>query len=131
MPGMYVMGSPSIPTNIEFKNNGGTSEFVLYAPQSHIEMKQNAEYVGLIAGKSVHLQENAIVSQPDGFELDPELTPWHTEEETPKRKGNPKPNRRPSSSRRSTTSSARVRQRLNRIPAAERPTPAAKGLCRS
>jgi hypothetical protein len=83
MPGMYVMGSPTIPTNVEFKNNGGTNEFVLYAPQSHVELKQNSEYIGLIAGKSVHISENAIVDQPDGFVLDPELTPWHTEEETP------------------------------------------------
>lgn len=89
MPGLYVMGSPSIPTNVEFKNNGGSSEFVLYAPQSHVVLKQNAEYLGLIAGKTVHVSENAIVRQDDGFELDPELTPWRTEEETPPDEGEP------------------------------------------
>jgi hypothetical protein len=68
MPGFYVMGSPTIQTTIEFSNNSGTNEFVLYAPQTDIIVKNNAVYKGVIAGKTVHLENNAIVEQDDGFE---------------------------------------------------------------
>lgn len=91
MPGLFVLGSPTIPTNIEFKNNGGTNEFVLYAPQSHVELKQKSEFIGMIAGRTVHLSENAIVRQDDGFELDPSLNPWHTEDTDPGEEGEPEP----------------------------------------
>lgn len=66
VPGFYVMGSESIPTTIEFSPNGGTNEFILYAPNSDILIKNKATYTGVIAGKTVHL-ENAIVRQDEGF----------------------------------------------------------------
>jgi hypothetical protein len=68
MPGFYVMGSPTIPTTIEFSNNSGTNEFVLYAPNTDITIRNNATYKGVIAGKTVHLDNNAIVDQDAGFE---------------------------------------------------------------
>ncbi|HEU5064158.1 MAG TPA: hypothetical protein VFT79_13560 [Solirubrobacterales bacterium] len=68
MPGFYVMGSPSFPTTIEFSNNSGNNEFILYAPNSNIVVKNNATYTGVIAGKTVHLDNNAIVRQDAGFE---------------------------------------------------------------
>jgi len=83
LPGLYVMGSTTIPTTIEWSNNSGTNEFVLYAPNSHIELKNNAVFVGMIAGKTVHLSENAIVKQDDGYELPPILDPWATEGSIP------------------------------------------------
>lgn len=67
MPGFYVMGSPTIPTTIEFSNNSGTNEFILYAPNTNIIIKNNATYTGVIAGKTVHLDNNAIVRQDEGF----------------------------------------------------------------
>ena len=67
-PGFYVMGSPSFSTTIEFSNNSGSNEFILYAPNSHIILKNNATYTGVIAGKTVHLENNAIVRQDAGFE---------------------------------------------------------------
>lgn len=67
MPGFYVMGSPTMQTTIEFSNNSGNNEFILYAPNSHIVIKNNATYTGVIAGKTVHLENNAIVRQDDGF----------------------------------------------------------------
>ncbi len=81
MPGFYLLGSPTITTNVEIKNKGATNEFVLYAPQSQVELKQNSEVIGFIAGKTVHVEENAIVRQDEGFELDPDLAPWHTDPE--------------------------------------------------
>jgi hypothetical protein len=68
MPGFYVMGSPNFSTTIEFSNNSGSNEFILYAPNSHIILKNNATYTGVIAGKTVHLDNNAIVRQDKGFE---------------------------------------------------------------
>lgn len=67
MPGLYVMGSPTIPTTIRFSNNGGTNEFVLYAPNSNIYMENNATYKGAIAGKTVSLSNHAKVEQGDGY----------------------------------------------------------------
>ena len=68
VPGFYVMGSEKFSTTIEFSNNSGTNEFLLYAPNSHILIKNNATYTGVIAGKTVHLDNNAIVRQDEGFE---------------------------------------------------------------
>jgi hypothetical protein len=67
MPGFYVTGSPTIPTKIEFSNNSGTNEFLLYAPQTEILIKNNAIYKGVIAGKKVHF-EKATFEQDDGYE---------------------------------------------------------------
>jgi hypothetical protein len=66
MPGFYVMGSESIPTTIEFSPNGGANEFILYAPNSNIVIKNNATYTGVIAGKTVHF-EKATLKQDAGF----------------------------------------------------------------
>lgn len=78
LPGLYVQGSTSIETEVEWKNNSGTNEFVLYAPNSHIELKNNAVYVGTIAGNTIHVSDNAIVKNDDGYELPPNLDPWQT-----------------------------------------------------
>jgi hypothetical protein len=71
MPGLYVTGSTTIPTTIRFSNNGGTNEFVLYAPNSNVIMENNATYKGAIAGKTVWLRNHAKVEQDDGFEPQP------------------------------------------------------------
>jgi hypothetical protein len=68
VPGFYVMGSATIPTTIELSNNSGTNEFVLYAPNTNIILKNNAIYKGVIAGKTVLLDNNAVVEQDTGFE---------------------------------------------------------------
>jgi hypothetical protein len=68
VPAFYLMGSPTIPTKVEWSNNSGTNEFVLYAPNSEINLSNNATYVGVIAGKKVHLDNNAIVKQDAGFQ---------------------------------------------------------------
>lgn len=73
MPGLYVMGSPTIPTKIVFSNNSngkneeGANQFVLYAPNSNIYMENNATFKGAIAGKTVYLSNHAKVIQDEGF----------------------------------------------------------------
>lgn len=72
VPGLYVMGSETIPTTIELSNNSnkkeveGGNEFILYAPNSSIVIKNNAVYTGVIAGKTVHF-EKGILKQDPGF----------------------------------------------------------------
>lgn len=68
MPGFYFLGSPNILTKAEISNNSsGTNEFLIYAPQSEIVIKNNAIYKGVIAGKKVHF-EKATIEQDDGYE---------------------------------------------------------------
>ena len=67
--GLYVIGSTTIPTTVEFKNNtGSTNEFVLYAPNSDIYLRNNATYKGAIAGNNIYLDNHATVEQDEGFE---------------------------------------------------------------
>lgn len=67
VPGFYLMGSPTIPTSAYWSNNAGGAEMVLYAPNTDIELNNNATYIAAIAGKTVHLDNNAIVKQDAGF----------------------------------------------------------------
>ncbi len=71
VPGFYLMGSATIKTKVEWSNNSGTNEFVLYGPNTDIELNNNATYIGVIAGKTVHLDNNAIVKQDAGFKSPP------------------------------------------------------------
>lgn len=71
VPGFYVMGSESFSTTIEISPNGGSFEMVLYAPNSHILIKNKATVTGVVAGNTVHL-ENSIMRQDDGFKA-PEI----------------------------------------------------------
>jgi hypothetical protein len=72
--GLYVTGSPAIPTKIVFSNNSnGKSEesadqFILYAPNSNVYMENNATFKGAIVGKTVYLSNHAKVVQDEGFE---------------------------------------------------------------
>jgi hypothetical protein len=71
VPGLYLMGSPTIATTVEWSNNSGTNELVLYAPNSDIHLQNNATFYGVIVGKTVHLENNVIVEQDPGFEPPP------------------------------------------------------------
>lgn len=68
VPGLYVMGSATIPTKVVFGNNGGSDQFVLYAPNSNVYLENNATYKGAVAGKTVYLSNHAKVEQDEGFE---------------------------------------------------------------
>jgi hypothetical protein len=67
LPGFYLLGSPNIQTYASWSNNAGNAEFVLYGPNTDIEISNNATFTGVIAGKTVHIDENAIVKQDAGF----------------------------------------------------------------
>lgn len=61
LPGFYLLGSTSIQTWASWSNNAGDAEFILYGPDTDIELRNNATFTGAIAGKTIHLDNNAIV----------------------------------------------------------------------
>jgi len=67
MPGFYLLGSPNIQTYAYWSNNAGNAEMVLYGPNTDIEIRNNATFTGAMAGKTVHLNNNAIIKQDPGF----------------------------------------------------------------
>lgn len=83
VPGLYVQGSTSIETTVEWKNNSGTNELFLYAPNSHIELQNNAVFVGTVAGKTIHVANNVVIRQDDGFDLPDDQDPWPENEGPP------------------------------------------------
>lgn len=86
LPALYVMGSPTIETNIEWAENtggGGTNEIYLYAPNSHIELRNNNTFLGKIVGKTVHIRQNVRIEQGEHKEGSPESEPKKEEENVP------------------------------------------------
>ena len=81
MPGFYLLGSTTISTKVEWKNNSGTNELVLYGPNSNIVLENNAVFYGVIVGKTVLLSNNVIVIQDSGYVPPPEIDPPSEEEE--------------------------------------------------
>jgi hypothetical protein len=78
MPGFYLLGSPTTPTTINLSGNySTTNEFVIYAPNSNINISGNATMKGLIAGKTLNISGNGEIVNDDGFLLPPDLNPWH------------------------------------------------------
>lgn len=68
VPGLYVQGSASRETKVNFANNTGSNQFVLYAPNSNVELNNSTTYKGSIVGKRVSLANSAKVEQDAGFE---------------------------------------------------------------
>lgn len=78
MPGFFLLGSPTTPTTINLSGNySTTNEFVIYAPNSNINISGNATMKGLIAGKTLNISGNGEIINDDGFLLPPDLNPWH------------------------------------------------------
>jgi hypothetical protein len=67
---IYFVGSPTIPTGIMMSSNSDQNaacvqNFVLYAPLTQVEMNSNSTYCGVIAGLSVHMDQNATFVTDD------------------------------------------------------------------
>lgn len=59
VPGLYVMGSPTIPTTVNLTGSaGGLNEVMIYAPYSNLEISGNATWIGMFAGKTVRMNGN-------------------------------------------------------------------------
>lgn len=82
VPGFYLLGSTSIETTVNLSGNySTTNEFVLYAPNTNINISGNATFKGLIAGKRVTMSGNGKFENDSGFTLPPELLPPSVTEE--------------------------------------------------
>lgn len=71
MPGFFLLGSGGV----YIAGNNGTNELIVYGPESAIELKGNATYKGLIAGKTLLVTGSSTVKSDAGYELPPELQP--------------------------------------------------------
>jgi hypothetical protein len=61
VPEIFLLGNGTVRLN----GDSGTNELVLYAPESEVEMRGNATYKGMIAGKSLNISGNPrIESDP-------------------------------------------------------------------
>jgi len=77
MPGFFLLGSPTLPTQVNLSGNySTTNEFVLYGPDTYVNISGNATFKGVIAGKRIAMSGNGTFEQDAGFELPPELNPW-------------------------------------------------------
>jgi hypothetical protein len=69
IPGIYVMGE----STVKLSGNSGTNELMLYAPLSNIEMKGDATYQGMIAGKSLSIRGNPTI-ESDSHIKEPDIS---------------------------------------------------------
>jgi hypothetical protein len=82
VPGFYLLGSTSRATSVNLSGNySTTNEFVLYGPNTQINISGNATFKGLIAGKRIVVSGNGKFENDSGFTLPPELQPPAEEEE--------------------------------------------------
>jgi hypothetical protein len=76
VPGLYVMGSPTIPTSVDLGGNvGSTNEVMLYAPYSEVTIHGNVTWVGMFAGKTVKISGNATIKADARIPLPEEFFP--------------------------------------------------------
>jgi hypothetical protein len=68
LPGLYLLGSPTIKTYASLAGNSGTNEFIIYGPNTDITISGNANYKGVIVGRTVTDSGNGTISQDSGFE---------------------------------------------------------------
>lgn len=62
VPGLYVLGSPTIPTTVYLSgNSGSTNELMVYAPYSNVEMGGNMTWIGMFAGKTLTMGGNPTI----------------------------------------------------------------------
>jgi len=77
MPGFFLLGSPNIATQANLSGNYSTShEFVIYGPDTIINISGNATFKGVIAGKQINVSGNGKFEHDDGFSLPPSIDPW-------------------------------------------------------
>jgi hypothetical protein len=74
---LLFVGSETRQTKIQLNSNTSVNgpcdqNFVVYAPRSDIDLDSNSKFCGALAGKSIHLDSNAVIwsgSGSDSFEL--------------------------------------------------------------
>lgn len=76
MPGFYLLGSTSLTSQVNLSgNNSTTDEFVIYGPNSYINISGNATFKGIVAGKRIAMSGNGKIEQDVGFQAPAEIRP--------------------------------------------------------
>jgi hypothetical protein len=76
MPGFYLLGSTTSVSQVSLSgNNSTTDEFVIYGPNSYVNISGNATFKGIVAGKQIAMSGNGTIEQDAGFKAPPEITP--------------------------------------------------------
>ncbi|MGB7588576.1 MAG: hypothetical protein WBM00_07695, partial [Solirubrobacterales bacterium] len=74
VPGFYLLGSPTYTSQVSLSGNSSTTdEFVIYGPDSYINVSGNATFKGIVAGKQIAWSGNGKIEQDKGFTIPPEL----------------------------------------------------------
>lgn len=75
VPGFYLLGSTTYTSQVSLSGNSSTTdEFVIYGPDSYINVSGNATFKGIVAGKQIAWSGNGKIEQDKGFTVPPELT---------------------------------------------------------
>lgn len=76
MPAFYLLGSTTVPTSANLSGNAQTEdEFVVYGPNTSINLSGNATYKGVIAGKKIVMSGNGKVEDSSSYKPPAEVTP--------------------------------------------------------
>lgn len=76
MPGFYLLGSTTSVSQVDLSGNYSTTdEFVIYGPNSYVNISGNATFKGIVAGKRIAMSGNGKIEQDAGFTAPPEIEP--------------------------------------------------------
>lgn len=76
VPGLYVMGSPTIPTAVTMSGNAGsTNELMVYAPYSNLEMGGTVTWIGMFAAKTIKINGNPRIESDPRIPLPEQFYP--------------------------------------------------------
>ncbi len=76
MPAFYLLGSTKTPTTVSLGGNANTEdEFVVYGPNTTMNIVGNATYKGVIAGQKIVVTGNGKVENDASYKPPVEITP--------------------------------------------------------
>jgi hypothetical protein len=74
VPGFYLLGSTSWVSQVSLSGNSSTTdEFVIYGPDSYINVSGNATFKGIVAGRQIAWSGNGKIENDQGFVVPPEI----------------------------------------------------------
>ena len=76
LPAFYLLGSTAMETKVSLGGNASTTdEFVVYGPNTTIEIPGNATYKGVIAGKKAIVTGNGKIEDDSNYKPPAEILP--------------------------------------------------------
>ena len=66
LPGLFLLGSTTIPTTATLGGNSGADELVIYAPNTDVTFQGNSTLYGALAAKTLTLGGDPTISYPNG-----------------------------------------------------------------